>query len=118
MGYITQEVKVGKKSILNIQLEEDTKALDEVVVTAFGIGQKKESLVGAIQQIRPEQLRVPFLTFIFFLLRDVYQELSPYNEVANREQTAPVSGFVVLLHSVAQLILSSSWTVWKLTQPN
>ena len=59
MGYITQEVKVGKKSILNIQLEEDTKALDEVVVTAFGIGQKKESLVGAIQQIRPEQLRVP-----------------------------------------------------------
>ena len=55
MGYITQEVKVGKKSILNIQLEEDTKALDEVVVTAFGIGQKKESLVGAIQQIRPEQ---------------------------------------------------------------
>ena len=59
MGYITQEAKVGKKSILNIQLEEDTKALDEVVVTAFGIGQKKESLVGAIQQIRPEQLRVP-----------------------------------------------------------
>lgn len=117
MGYITQEVKVGKKSILNIQLEEDTKALDEVVVTAFGIGQKKESLVGAIQQIRPEQLRVPS-SRLSSSLRDVYQELSPYNEVANREQTAPVSGFVVLLHSVAQLILSSSWTVWKLTQPN
>ncbi len=59
MGYVTQEVKVGKKTVVNIQLAEDAKALEEVVVTAFGIGQKKESLVGAIQQVRPDQLRVP-----------------------------------------------------------
>lgn len=33
--------------------------LDEVVVTAFGAGQKKESIVGSVQTIRPGDLKVP-----------------------------------------------------------
>ena len=66
MGYITQEVKVGKKSILNIQLEEDTKALDEVVVTAFGIGQKKGKSCRSYPTDTPGTAKSAFLTFIFF----------------------------------------------------
>lgn len=58
MGYKTQTV-VWKGTSLNIELKEDTQALEEVVVTAFGTGQKKESLVGSIQTVRPDDLRVP-----------------------------------------------------------
>lgn len=59
IGYQTMERKVGKQKLINIELKEDSKALDEVVVTAFGVGQKKESLVGSVQQIKPAELKVP-----------------------------------------------------------
>lgn len=59
IGYQTTEIKVGKQKLINIELKEDSKALDEVVVTAFGVGQKKESLVGSVQQIKPAELKVP-----------------------------------------------------------
>ncbi|ARS34556.1 vWA domain-containing protein [Pontibacter actiniarum] len=36
IGYITQEVKVGKKRVVDVQLQADTQALEEVVVTAHG----------------------------------------------------------------------------------
>lgn len=47
MGYITQTVKVGNQSNLNIKLSEDTQLLDEVVVVGFGT-QKKVNLTGAV----------------------------------------------------------------------
>ena len=47
IGYKTQEMK------------EDSETLGEVVVTAFGTGQKKESIVGSIQTVRPNDLKVP-----------------------------------------------------------
>ena len=59
IGYQTMERKIGKQKLINIELKEDSKALDEVVVTAFGVGQKKESLVGSVQQIKPAELKVP-----------------------------------------------------------
>lgn len=59
IGYQSQERKVGKQKLFNIELKEDSKALDEVVITAFGVGQKKESLVGSVQQIKPAELKVP-----------------------------------------------------------
>ena len=59
IGYSTQEMKIGKQKLLNIELKEDSKALDEVVVTAFGVGQKKASMVGSVQQIKPAELKVP-----------------------------------------------------------
>ena len=39
-------------------LEEDSKALDEVVVVAFGT-QKKESMISSIETIKPAELKVP-----------------------------------------------------------
>ena len=59
IGYISQEVKVGDQSSFTITLKEDAKVLEEVVVTAFGVAQKKETMVGAVQQIRPSELKVP-----------------------------------------------------------
>lgn len=50
MGYKTKEVKCSDK-LLKILLEEDAQLLDGVVVTGFGLAQKKATLTGAITAI-------------------------------------------------------------------
>lgn len=59
IGYEPKEVKVGKQPLIHVELTEDSKSLQEVVVTAFGSGQKKESIVGSIQTVKPGELKVP-----------------------------------------------------------
>lgn len=58
IGYITQYVRVPKNNKVAVVLEEDSKALDEVVVVAFGT-QKKESMISSIETIKPAELKVP-----------------------------------------------------------
>jgi TonB-linked SusC/RagA family outer membrane protein len=59
IGYETREIKVGNQKMITIELREDAKALEEVVITAFGTGQKKASMVGSVQTISPRELKVP-----------------------------------------------------------
>lgn len=59
IGYKNKEIKLGNASLVKVELVEDSQALEEVVVTAFGVGQKKESVVGAITQVRGGDLQVP-----------------------------------------------------------
>src|SRR5690625_1680435 len=40
-------------------MSSDSELLDEVVVTAFGTAQKRETMVGSIQTVNPQELRVP-----------------------------------------------------------
>jgi TonB-linked SusC/RagA family outer membrane protein len=47
IGYVAQEVAVGSRTQLQITLQEDTQALDEVVVVGFGT-QKKVNLTGSV----------------------------------------------------------------------
>lgn len=55
IGYITKEVNVGDKATLNIQLEEDSQALEEVVVVGYGT-QKKVNVIGSIAQVGSDKL--------------------------------------------------------------
>lgn len=55
IGYLPKEMKVGDKSILDIQLNEDTKILDEVVVVGYGI-QKKRDVTTSIASMRASDL--------------------------------------------------------------
>ncbi|WP_342155086.1 SusC/RagA family TonB-linked outer membrane protein [Joostella sp. CR20] len=55
IGYKTIDVKVGAKSVININLEEDAQSLDEVIVVAYGTS-KKEDFTGSATQINAEQL--------------------------------------------------------------
>lgn len=50
IGYITQVVPVAGNSTFKIQLKEDAKALDEVVVVGYGV-QKKSDVTGAITSV-------------------------------------------------------------------
>lgn len=47
MGYITQEIPVAGRRIINVQLLADTKQLEEVVVVGYGT-QKKHEITGAV----------------------------------------------------------------------
>ena len=55
IGYTTQEIPVNNQKILNINLKEDTKVLDEVVVVGYGV-QKKANLTGSVSSINAEAL--------------------------------------------------------------
>lgn len=59
VGYQDKMVAVGSGNIYAVSMKEATEMLGEVVVTAFGTGQKKESVVGSVQTVRPNDLRVP-----------------------------------------------------------
>lgn len=59
VGMKDQEVAVNGRTTINVILQEDTELLDEVVVTAYGVGQKKATVTGAIQTVRPSDLKVP-----------------------------------------------------------
>lgn len=55
VGYMTQEVSINNRSLVNIQLQATNMNMQEVVV--IGYGQQKKSLVtGAISSVKAEQL--------------------------------------------------------------
>jgi TonB-linked SusC/RagA family outer membrane protein len=56
VGYISQEVAVGSRTMLDVTLKVDEKALEEVVVVGFG-EQKKVSVTGAVSSINSDALR-------------------------------------------------------------
>ena len=52
IGYTTQMVKISDKTVYNITMASDTKALDEVVVTALGIKREAKALTYNVQEIK------------------------------------------------------------------
>src|SRR5665647_1090704 len=61
IGYSNKDVPVKGKGLseIRVTLEVSTTKMDEVVITAFGTHQKKESVVSAISTVDPTELRVP-----------------------------------------------------------
>lgn len=58
IGFITQEVKVGNQTTINVSLVSDAAQLQEVVVTALGIKRDAKSISFAAQQVSAENLTV------------------------------------------------------------
>jgi len=67
IGYTTQEVTVGSQSTLNITLQEDQMALDEVVVIGYGTVRKKD-LTGAVAQVKTDQFATQQSTNVLDML--------------------------------------------------
>ncbi|GAB3929034.1 TonB-dependent receptor [Larkinella terrae] len=55
VGYLTQEIPVGTKTVLNVTLVTDEKTLSEIVVVGYGT-QKKRDLTGAISSISSKDI--------------------------------------------------------------
>lgn len=51
LGYKTVEITVNGQSTINVKLEEDTEALDEVVVTSLGLTREKKSLGYSVAKV-------------------------------------------------------------------
>ncbi len=58
LGFGTKEVAVGQSSIVDVSLEEDSQALDEVVVTALGIKQETRKLGYAVAKVDADEVNV------------------------------------------------------------
>lgn len=56
LGYISQNITVAGKTQIDIVLQEDSKTLGEVVVTAIGIKQQKKKLGYATQEVKLDVL--------------------------------------------------------------
>src|SRR5690606_36144724 len=56
IGFQTQEVEIGARTEINVQLSVDVTQLSEVVVTSFGIEKSKQSLGYAVQSVGSKEL--------------------------------------------------------------
>lgn len=55
VGYITQEIPVAGKTVVNVALAAELTGLEEVVVIGYG-SQKKETLTGAVSNIKATEI--------------------------------------------------------------
>ncbi|PNQ72915.1 VWA domain-containing protein [Hanstruepera neustonica] len=56
IGYITEEKVIGGSINISFAMQIDSSALEEVVITAYGIKRRKAEITTAVQQVRSEQL--------------------------------------------------------------
>lgn len=56
VGFLTQEVVIGSRTVVDVLLETDQQKLGEVVVTAFGIKRRTKALTYAVQSIESDKI--------------------------------------------------------------
>lgn len=55
IGYVSQTITVGNRSVINVRLKEDNQMIDEVVVIGYG-SVRKSDLTGSVSQVRSDIL--------------------------------------------------------------
>ena len=55
LGYVTQEVEIGNRTVIDVVLKPDVTSLSEVVVVGYGTVNKKD-LTGALSSVSPEEI--------------------------------------------------------------
>ena len=56
VGYLTQEAQIGSRTVVDMKMAVDAKALTEVVVVGYGSQLKKE-ITGAVQTVKAEEIK-------------------------------------------------------------
>ncbi|GJM28044.1 MAG: SusC/RagA family TonB-linked outer membrane protein [Cyclobacteriaceae bacterium] len=56
VGYRSQVIAIGNRSVIDIGLQEDIAALDEIVVTAFGVERDKKAITYAAQNVNVDDI--------------------------------------------------------------
>jgi iron complex outermembrane receptor protein len=78
IGFKTTEIAIGGQTTINVTLEEDAQALEEVVVTGYGSQQKKE-ITTAVTSVNAEDFNQGIITAPTQLLEGKVAGLSVYN---------------------------------------
>ena len=68
IGYQSQEIRVGSRSVINVSLSTDVKDLDEVVVVGYGT-MKKMDLTGSVSSISGDILKETVVTNVDQMLQ-------------------------------------------------
>ncbi|NLZ19418.1 MAG: SusC/RagA family TonB-linked outer membrane protein [Bacteroidales bacterium] len=55
IGYVTQEIPVNRRSVINVVLEEESTLLDETLVIGYAVGNKR-SISGAVEKVTADKL--------------------------------------------------------------
>jgi TonB-linked SusC/RagA family outer membrane protein len=58
VGFVTQEIEVGSRTLIDVSLEEEVQQIGEVVVTALGIRRDEKALGYAVQTISNDDLTI------------------------------------------------------------
>jgi TonB-linked SusC/RagA family outer membrane protein len=94
LGYESQDIAVGNKTVINVTLSQTAEGLDEVVVIGYGARDRKD-LIGAVSTVKAEGIaEQPITTFEQALSGQV-------SGVQLRQNGAPGSGPEVLIRGIA-----------------
>lgn len=97
IGYESQEVSVGDKAEINVQLKETSDKLTDVVVVGYGTQRKKE-ITSAITNVSAEQFNKGNISDVAQLLQGKVAGLS-----ISRPGGDPNGGFILRLRGLATL---------------
>ncbi len=89
VGYLTQEVAVNGQSTIDVKLEEDAQALDEVVVVGYGSTVKKE-ITTAVTSVGKEDFNAGVISDATQLLQGKVAGLTVYNKGGNPNSDATI----------------------------
>ena len=56
IGYVSKEIAIGRQTSVSVQLSEDTRAIDEVIVIGYGTV-KKSDLTGSVSTVKTSEIQ-------------------------------------------------------------
>lgn len=89
IGFSTMEVTVNGQTTINVKLEEDAQALDEVVVVGYGSTTRKE-VTTAVTSVGEEEFNKGVISDASQLLQGKVAGLTVYNKGGNPNSTATI----------------------------
>ncbi len=104
VGYRSQVIVVGNRSVMDVQLEEDISTLEEVVVTAFGLEREKKAITYSAQNVETENLAKA-------------RELNVVNSLAGRVAGLDLTKSSAGVGSASRVILRGNRSVAGNNQP-
>ncbi len=97
VGFLTEEIAINSRTVIDVQLQSDIQALGEVVVIGYGT-QRKTSVTGAVDQITPDVIEGrPVVN-----LSQAFQGVSP-NLTIQQPNPEPGAGINLNIRGVSTL---------------
>ncbi len=98
IGLATQEITVGNRSVVDIQMLQDVTQLNEIVVTAAGIEREQRALGYSVQEVQGEDLSQKNTSSVFESLQGKVAGLT-----INQNSGAPGAGSTILIRGATSL---------------
>jgi TonB-linked SusC/RagA family outer membrane protein len=108
IGYITEEIAVGSRTVINVTLGDDTQLIDEVVVVGYGV-QRKANLTGAVQSVGAKAIEGRPITNVNQALQGVAANVNIINTTgrANSSPEINIRGFTSINGGSALILVDN-----------